>query len=89
MTRRDGWLVTYRVEIVFDTDNDRTLYDHVGTTASCACCGERLDLHGSAELLVTHAKAHEQRLSVNTAGGTLADTPTARPPSKKDRPAPA
>lgn len=89
MTRRDGWLVTYRVEIVFDTDNDRTRYDHVGTTASCACCGERLALHGSSEPLVTHAKAHEQRLSVDTAGGTLATTTTARPPSKKDRPTPA
>lgn len=89
MTRRDGWLVTYRVEIVFDTDNDRTRYDHVGTTASCACWGERLDLHGSAEPLVTHAKAHEHRLSVDTAGGTLAGPATARPPSNKDRPAPA
>ena len=58
MTRRDGWLVTYRVEIVFDTDNDRTRYDHVGTTASCACCGECLALPGSSEPLVTHAKAH-------------------------------
>lgn len=89
MTRRDGWLVTYRVEILFDTDNDRTRYDHVGTTASCACCGERLDLHRSAEPLVTHAKAHEQRLSIDTAGDPLADTATARPPSNKDRTAPA
>lgn len=87
MTRRDGWLVTYRVEIVFDTDNDRTRYDHVGTTASCACCGRRFDLHRSAQPLVTHAKAHEHRLSIDTAGDSLADTDTARPPSTKDRPA--
>lgn len=78
MSGRDGWLVAYRVEIVFDTDGDRTRYDHVGTTASCACCGERVALHGCAEPLVTHAKAHEQVLSTD-----------ARPPSNKDRPAPA
>lgn len=89
MNRRDGWLVAYRVEIVFDTDNDRTRYDHVGTTASCACCGERLDLHGSAEPLVAHAKAHEYRLSIDTAGDSLVDTDAARPPSDKLRPAPA
>lgn len=87
MTRRDGWLVTYRVEIVFDTDNDRARYDHVGTTASCACCGERLDLHGSAEPLVTHAKAHEQRLSIDTDDDTFAKVATARRPSNTNRPA--
>lgn len=73
MTRRDGWLVTYRVQVLFDTDNDRVHYDHVGTTASCSCCGARLVLHGSADPLVSHARAHEQRLSIDTAQGASAD----------------
>jgi hypothetical protein len=70
VTRRDGGLVTYRVEVIFDTDNDRVRYDHVGTRASCACCGERLALHGSSDPLVTHARAHERRLSIDTGGAT-------------------
>ncbi|MGH9095273.1 MAG: hypothetical protein ACRDXE_08945 [Acidimicrobiales bacterium] len=60
--RPDGWIVTYLVEVVFDTDNARTRYDAVGTRACCTSCGEHLDLLGSrAAELVGHARAHEPR----------------------------
>ena len=37
--RPDGWVVAYIVEVVFDTNASRTLYDHVGTVARCIGCG--------------------------------------------------
>jgi hypothetical protein len=60
--RYDGWLVTYQVEIVFDTDLTRTHYDHVGTSARCTWCGHHLDRFGSTAELVNHARAHEEAL---------------------------
>lgn len=56
--RPDGWIVTYVVEVVFDTNVSRTRYDHVGTVSRCTGCGERLDAAGPAAL-VRHARRHE------------------------------
>lgn len=61
--RYDGWVVTYEVEIIFDTDATRTHYDHVGTLARCTWCGHRLNRFGSTTELVNHARAHEEALS--------------------------
>jgi len=57
--RPDGWIVTYVVEVVFDTSASRTRYDHVGTVARCTGCGERLDAASSPAALVRHARRHE------------------------------
>ena len=57
--RPDGWIVTYVVEVVFDTNASRTGYDHVGTVSRCTGCGERLDVAGSPAALVRHARRHE------------------------------
>lgn len=57
--RPDGWIVTYVVEIVFDTSRSRTRYDHVGSVARCTGCGERLDAASSPAALVRHARLHE------------------------------
>lgn len=62
--RRDGWAVSYQVDVVFDTNLARTRYDHVGTLARCGCCGERLDGR-SADELARHARRHERQLSVD------------------------
>ena len=56
--RPDGWIVTYVVEVVFDTNVSRTRYDHVGTVARCTGCGERIDASSPAAL-VRHARSHE------------------------------
>jgi hypothetical protein len=76
--RRDGWLVTYSVEVLFDTDNARCRYDHVGTLARCTCCGESFDLHRSTGDLIRHARRHEGQLSVDDerAGHTVAVSDT-------------
>ena len=66
--RRDGWIVAYRVEVVFDTDNARTRYDHVGTVVHCTCCAEQL-AYGSASELARHARRHERELSIGGADG--------------------
>jgi hypothetical protein len=63
--RRDGWLVSYTVDVVFDTDRARTRYDHVGALAHCSCCGETLDLRGDFGPLEHHARRHELQLSVD------------------------
>jgi hypothetical protein len=57
--RPDGWIVTYVVEVVFDTNMSRTRYDHVGTVARCTGCGERIDAVSSPTALVRHACLHE------------------------------
>ena len=57
--RPDGWIVTYVVDVLFDTNQSRTGYDHVGTDARCTCCGELVDLHGSPTVLARHARRHE------------------------------
>lgn len=56
--RPDGWLITYVVEVVFDTNARRTGYDHVGTVVRCTGCGERLD-GSSPAALARHARRHE------------------------------
>lgn len=56
--RPDGWIVTYVVEVVFDTNVSRTRYDHVGTVSRCTGCGERIDA-ASPAALVGHARLHE------------------------------
>jgi hypothetical protein len=63
--RRDGWLVSYRVDVCFDTDRAHTGYDHVGTLARCRCCGEALDLRDRSGALERHARRHERQLSVD------------------------
>jgi hypothetical protein len=72
--RYDGWIVTYAVEIIFDTDATRTHYDHVGTVARCTCCGRRLNRFGSTVELVNHARAHEEALSADPSGGAVSHT---------------
>jgi len=57
--RRDCWAVSYQVRVLFDTDDAHSRYDHVGTTATCEDCGERLDLRSAPECLVEHARSHE------------------------------
>ncbi len=57
--RPDGWVATFFVEVVFDTNEGRTCYDHVGTVARCTCCGDWLDLSGSPSGLARHARSHE------------------------------
>lgn len=57
--RPDGWVVTYVVEVVFDTNMSRTRYDHVGTVARCSGCGEQLDTASSPAALARHARRHE------------------------------
>lgn len=57
--RPDGWIVTYVVEVVFDTNASRTRYDHVGTVARCTSCDERLDAASSPAALARHARLHE------------------------------
>jgi hypothetical protein len=61
--RADSWIVTYHVEVLFDTDTARSRYDHVGTLARCSSCGQHLDLHGAPVVLAQHARSHEQHLS--------------------------
>ncbi len=56
--RPDGWVLTYVVEVVFDTNASRTRYDHVGTVARCTGCGEWLDA-ASPTALARHARRHE------------------------------
>lgn len=67
--RPDGWIVTYVVEVVFDTNMSRTRYDHVGTVARCTGCGERLDAASSPAALVRHARLHEPTCVANGASG--------------------
>jgi hypothetical protein len=67
--RRDGWAVTYQVDVLFDTNNGRTRYDHIGTLARCTCCGERIDLRGSPIALEHHARVHERHLSTQDSSG--------------------
>ena len=61
--RPDGWIVTYVVEVVFDTNASRTRYDHVGTVSRCTGCGERLDVDSSPAALVRHARRHDPCLA--------------------------
>lgn len=58
LQRPDGWIVTYVVEVVFDTNASRTRYDHVGTVARCTACGERLDAASFPAALARHARSH-------------------------------
>ncbi len=76
--RRDGWVLTYSVEVLFDTDIARSRYDHVGTVARCTCCGESFVLHRSARELARHARGHEGQFSVADAacGHTVAASAT-------------
>ncbi len=67
--RRDGWVLTYSVEVLFDTDNARTRYDHVGTVARCTCCGESFLLHRSNGELARHARRHERQCTVADGAG--------------------
>lgn len=62
--RRDGYLVGFVVEVVFDSDLRHSRYDHVGTEARCAVCGVRVRWSRSAETLVEHSRSHERELSV-------------------------
>lgn len=57
--RPHGFVLTYLVEVFFDTNVSRTRYDHVGTIARCTGCGERLDAASSTAALVRHARRHE------------------------------
>ncbi len=86
--RRDGWIVTYSVEVLFDTDNSRTRYDHVGTLARCTCCGERLDLHRSTGELTRHARRHEREVTLDHAADrhTVAVSGTANRKEVNPRP---
>lgn len=63
--RRDGWVVTYKVQVHFDTDLERRRYDYVGTVVSCGCCDNRLPLQDLAANLVQHAQEHEALLSID------------------------
>lgn len=81
--RRDGWLVAYRVEAVFDTNTARSRYDHVTTIARCSCCGESLDLRDTSAVLARHARSHEAQLS--SARQARAD-PVLDPPPPLPRP---
>ena len=62
--RPDGWVVSYVVEVVFDTNARRTRYDHVGTVARCTGCGDWLDVGSSPAALARHARRHEPTASV-------------------------
>ena len=73
--RPDGWIVTYVVEVVFDTNASRTRYDHVGTVARCTGCGERLNAASSPAAFVRHARRH----------GPLPTAPTVEPGHAKTR----
>lgn len=73
--RPDGWIVTYLVEVVFDTNQGRTGYDHVGTVARCTSCGERLHLSGSPALLAGHARRHEGGHRVKRSPTATSDDP--------------
>ena len=68
--RPQGWIVTYVVEVVFDTNARRTRYDHVGTVARCTGCGERLDAASSPAALVRHARRHEPCVADGANGRT-------------------
>jgi ribosomal protein S27E len=63
--RLDGWVVTYHLDVCFDTDNDRTRYDHVGTLARCNHCNEIIHPARSGDALVGHARTHEADLSLD------------------------
>jgi hypothetical protein len=73
--RLDGWVLTYRVEVCFDTDNNRTRYDYVGALARCGHCNQTIRLTRSADALARHARTHETDLSLDhrteTAGHTV------------------
>ena len=87
--RRDGWVVTYRVEVVFDTDTARSCFDHVATIARCSCCGDSLDLRATATVLARHARSHEAQLSsvrpAGADGGLDPPPPLPRPPGRAAR----
>jgi hypothetical protein len=67
MSRHDGWIVSFDLTIYFDTDFDRTRYDHVGTEVRCRCCRERLTTWTQADL-DRHARNHESELSLDDGG---------------------
>lgn len=70
--RRDGWIVTSKVQVLFDTNNARTRYDQVGTLAQCTCCGEDLNLaRSTAAAFGGHARTHERRLSMEHPAGAV------------------
>lgn len=73
--RRDGWLVTYKVQVYFDADVQRRRYDYVGTVACCTCCGARLPIQSMPANFVLHAQEHEALLSVERAVEELAVEP--------------
>lgn len=78
--RPDGWIVTYVVEVVFDTNVSRTRYDHVGTVSRCTGCGERLDAAGPAAL-VRHARRHEPTDGADPGHGETRIPVIGNPPS--------
>ncbi len=88
--RPDGWVVTFVVEVVFDTNASRTGYDHVGTVVRCTGCGERLDASSPA-VVARHARRHEPRLAdaVNCSLSTRRPTipPDRELPSRDANPA--
>ena len=72
MNRPDGFDVTFTVEAVFDTNNERTCYDAVGVYVACnyealtilgrRACGWRTLVPAPADLglrLIRHARTHE------------------------------
>jgi len=88
--RRDGWIVTSKVQVLFDTNNARTRYDQVGTLAQCTCCGEDLNLAWStAAAFGGHARTHERRLSMEHPAGAvsiewrLPQSSPRRPPGRR------
>jgi hypothetical protein len=66
-SRRDGWIASFALTVCFDTDNDRTRYDHVGTEVRCSHCAEWLTTWSRADL-VRHARKHESELSLDDEG---------------------
>jgi hypothetical protein len=67
--RPDGWIVTYVVEVVFDTNVSRTRYDHVGTVSRCTGCGERIDAASFPAALLRHARLHDPTRVADGANG--------------------
>ncbi|MDQ6614295.1 MAG: hypothetical protein M3083_06020 [Actinomycetota bacterium] len=63
--RAQGWVVTYWVEVIFDTDVAGRGYDHVATTARCRHCQQEFNLRRSDDALDRHARTHQGELSIN------------------------
>lgn len=56
MTRPDGYIVRFTVEVVYDTNAARTGYDRVGFVIRCERCGAPLADLG---LMAEHAETHQ------------------------------